>query len=692
MKRAIVTMVLCGALVAQRQEETPVFKASANLVIVTVSVKGKDGRPVKGLQKTDFTVTENGKAQVVSVFDFQELEETPRVATASLEGAAAAPVAAAPPAGSTRYRDRRLLTLFFDWTSLQPAEQVRAKDAAEKFLKEQMSPVDRVQVVSFGSRLKVDQEFTSDKEALLALIKKYQAGEMSELAGEGNTDTESDDSSAYAADETEFNIFNTDRKLGALEDMAKKLAALPEKKAVVYFSSGISRTGDDNQAQLRATVNAAVRANVSFYPIDVRGLQAEPPGGAASGGGGSGRGTGMFSGQTQNRQRQSKLSSEDTLVMLAEDTGGKALLDNNELTLGIQQAQEDMQSYYILGYYSNDERKDGQFRRVDVKLAPETGKRLQAKLEFRRGYFAQKEWKSFDSSDKEKQLQDALLLGDPVTDLRLALEVNWFRMNRERYFIPVAVKIPGSAIPLKKQGSAETTTFDFIGQVKDSKGIQLAAVRDSIKIQLREEKAGQLASRNLIYDTGFTLSPGKYSIKMLVRENQTGKMGTFETGFTIPELGDVKNKARLSTVVWSSQRTPVTEAVGVADKKAAKKQESHPLVRDKQKLLPSVTHVFHAGQTLYVYAEVYDPAAPEEQSRPAVAAAVTVYRDKKMVLQSAPVQVSALKEGRNQTAGVYLEIPLKELPAGEYTAQLNVVDQVGQKFAISRAPLVMVAR
>ncbi len=702
MRRNLITLLMAFTLAAQQPDEVPVFRTSANLVIITVFVRDRNGKPLTGLKKEDFVLSENGKPQTISVFDFQQLTPEPKEAApraAAVEAQPAAGAESGPPPGRARFRDRRLLVLFFDWSALKTEDQIHAKEAAEKFLLEKMTPADLVQIVTFGSELKVEQDFTSDRDTLLAVIRRFQAGEMSELAQQGETSTDTSDDSAFTADDTEFNIFNTDRKLAALEDLARNLSGLPEKKAVVYFSGGVSRTGDDNQAQIRATVNSAVRSNVSFYPVDVRGLQAEPPGGAAGGsggvGGGGGRGgggTGLFSGQTQSRQRQQQFDEQDSLTMLAEDTGGKALFDNNDLVLGIQQAQEDQQSYYILGYYSSDERKDGQFRRVDLKLAPASQSRLQARLDYRRGYFADKEFKAFNSYDKEKQLSDALLLGDPVTDLRVALEVNWFRLGGSVYFAPVALKIPGSAVPLKKQGRGETTTFDFIGQVKDAKGALAGTVRDAIKIQLRDEKAGQLASRNLVYDTGFTLQPGEYTLKMLVRENLTGKMGTFETKFTIPDVSTVKDRARLSSVVFGAQRVPISEAVGAADKKDTKRQKTHPLVRDKQKLLPSVTHVFHKGQNLFVYAELYDPATPEPRKQPAVAAELNVYLGKRLVYESQPVVVNALKDARSGTAPVFLEVPLKDLPPGQYTAQLNVIDQAGQKAAFARSPLVVMAR
>jgi VWFA-related protein len=376
-------------------------------VLVTVFARDKQGKPLAGLKKEDFTLLENGKPQKISVFDFQNLDVPPPAqALVARESQATAPATPAPaPQGSQRYRDRRLLVLYFDWSSLPAADQVRAKEAAVKFIRDQMTPADLVSIVSFGSKLKVDQEFTADKDLLLELIGKFQTGVMSELAAAvSDDDPDASDDAAFTADDTEFNIFNTDRKLAALEDTARRLGALPEKKAIVYFSSGVSRTGAQNESQMRATINAAVRANVSFYPVDVRGLAAEPPGGGAASAGG--RGTGIFSGQTQTRQRDRAMQTQDTLTSLASDTGGKALLDDNDISAGIRQAQKDLQSYYVLGYYSSDERRDGQFRRVEVKLAPA----LQGKLDFRNGYYAQKDFKAFNNYDKERQLEDALTL------------------------------------------------------------------------------------------------------------------------------------------------------------------------------------------------------------------------------------------------------------------------------------------
>jgi VWFA-related protein len=130
-----------------------------------------------------------------------------------------------------------------------------------------------------------------------------------------------DQSNPFVADETQFNIFNTDRKLSAIESVGKLFAGFPEKKFLVHFSSGIETTGTENQSQLRSTVNALNQANTSLYTVDARGLIAAPPGGDASQGSASGNAN--YSGRTIRNQMASISGSQETLTTLALDTGGR---------------------------------------------------------------------------------------------------------------------------------------------------------------------------------------------------------------------------------------------------------------------------------------------------------------------------------------------------------------------------------
>jgi len=706
--RSIIATFLCGLLIASaqtQQQNAPAapksvtrFEATSQLVVVDVTAKDKSGAPIKGLKASDFAITEDGKRQDIKVFEYQELEETampepklqPRPAVAAagvkapeapiVKSVTANQIAPAKP-GEVKYKDRRLLVMFFDMSSMPVQDQIRAQTAAQKFLKSQMTQSDLMAIMTNSTELKVLQDFTDDRDALAKVIKGLTIGEGSDLAVDGSTgaDNEEDTGAAYAADETEFNIFNTDKKLAALETAAKMLGSLSEIKALVYFASGVSKTGIDNEAQLRATINAAIRNNVKFYPIDARGLVASAPLGDATKG--SPGGAGMYSGSSSRTQQSSFQGQQETLYTLAADTGGKALLDNNDLALGIQQAQKDISSYYIVGYYSTNTALDGRYRRIKLAV---TNTAI-AKVDYRPGYFAGKTFNKFTSSDKERQLQEALMLGDPVTDLSIAVEVDYFRLARDRYFVPVTVKIPGSELELAKHGGAETTKLDFIGEVKDAKGATQGNVRDYQEIKLKGETASQLTKRTLAYDTGFTLPPGTYTLKFLTRENESGKMGTFETKFTIPDLTTQVKYLPISSVVLSNQRQDMKDSLATAEKDK-KLLASNPLIQDNQKLIPSVTRVFRKDQDMYVYLEAYQPEA--ETTKP-ITASVSFYRGKVKAFETDPLEITEGLNAKSKALPVRFSVPMAKLQPGKYTCQVSVLDRAGQKFAFWRAPMVL---
>jgi VWFA-related protein len=705
--RPLTTILLAWVMIAPAQQNQPAvsngavkFESNVQLVVVDVTVKDKSGNPIEGLTDKDFTITEDGKPQTIKVFKFQRLEEearpepalTPRPRPRIVAEEPAKPavkslttnqIAPSRP-GEVKYQDRRLLVMFFDMTSMPIQDQIRAQTAALKFIKTQMTPSDLMAIMTFSSDLKVLQDFTDDRDALNSTIKKLTVGEGSDLAVDGSTgaDNESDNGDAYTADDTEFNIFNTDRKLAALESAARMLGSLSEKKALVYFASGVSKTGAENEAQLRATVNAAVRNNVAFYPIDARGLVASAPlGDATKASPGS---TSMYSGSGARTQESSFQGTQETLFTLAADTGGKALLDNNDLAMGIQQAQKDISSYYILGYYSSNEKLDGHYRRIKLTPAPKLSARI-GKMDYRQGYFAGKEFRQFNSDDKERQLQEALMLGDPMTDLTIAMEVNYFRMARDRYFVPVTIKVPGSEFELAKHGGAESTKIDWIGEVKDAKGQIQGNVRDISDIKLKGETTSQLSKTSIAYNTGFTLAPGTYTIKVLAREDESGKMGTFEQKFVIPDLTSEQKRLPISAVVLSNQRQDLSTAVYTAEKDKKLLAED-PLVQDNKRLIPSVTRVFRKGQDMYVYLEAYEPAA---QSTQPVIATVSFYRGKLKAFETAPLEVIDGLNPKSKALPLKFDVPLGKLAPGRYDCQVSVLDPTGRKFSFWRAPVVV---
>jgi len=670
---------------------TPVFRTGANLVTVDVTVKDKAGKVIEGLKASDFAVLEDGKQQKVSIFEFQKLssepEPPPPLSLADqleLPKAPKTTITAAVP-GQVQYHNKRLLAFLFDFSSMQILDQLRAQEAALKFLDKQITKDDLVAILLYTSTLQVGTDFTDDREVLTHIIKTLPIGEMAEYATLADTgDCSSPDTqAAFVADETEFNIFNTDQKLAAIEKVARMLATLPERKQLVYFNGGINKTGVDNQAQLEASINAAVKANVTIYPVDARGLMALPPGGDASKA--ASRGAGAFNGSAYNSQRATVNDSQETLVTLAADTGGKAFTDSNDLTLGIEQAQESLSSYYILGYYTTNNAEDGKYRKISVKLT----NGLNAKLEHRPGYWASKNWSKLTGQDKEQQLKEALSAGDPVTDLPLALQVDYFRVGPTAYFVPVSVKIPGSVVELAAKGGAATTQLDFVGQIQDETRAVVGNVRDFIKVKLDSEAAK--VRKPFLYDAGFTLEPGRYQMKFLVRENLSGKMGTFETRFTVPDLSADTSGLKLSTIIWSNQREPLTAAVGTAEKLTKKTVAANPLIVGEEKVVPNITKVFRQNQSLYVSFDVYDaqPDASNAKARKIKVSMSWFNQKGGKAFDVGPLDFTQVADTRPEAVPVNIQVPLKDIAPGRYVCQINVVDETGRKFAFPRAALVV---
>ena len=591
---------------------TYTLTAKAQLVVETVVVKDKQGKFIPGLGRQGFYRYRGRRSADDPLLRApgSRGRETPVAPAApgteqiklykQLTRTQIAPEAAE----NSRYKNRRLLALYFDMTAMRPADQLRALTAAEKFLRTQMTTVDLVAILRYqGGSVDILQDFTADRNKLLSILETMIVGE-----GQGSAETVDDASSAdtgaaFGQDDSEFNVFNTDRQLSALQTAAKMLSQLNEKKSLIYFASGLRLNGIDNQAQLHATVDAAIRAGVSFWPVDARGLVAQAPLGDATQG--SPGNSGMYSGGAAQANTSNFQQSQDTLYALAGDTGGKALFDNNDLTRGIVQAQESVSDYYVIGYYTSNTARNGHFRRVKISLNQDTT----AKLDYRQGYYADKEFSHFTTVDKERQLEDALMLEDPITDLSIAMEIDHFQLNRAEYFVPIIVKIPGRELALAKRGGAEHTLIDFVGEIKDLVGgTTVSNVRDNVNIKLTDATAAELARRPIEYDTGFTLLPGKYMIKFLARDDETGRIGTYQTTFVIPNLNKEAAHVPISSVVLSSQRVDLKDALFNAEKSKdrAKEEDVNPLVQNGQKLIPSVTRVFRQNQNMYVYLQAYE--------------------------------------------------------------------------------------
>jgi VWFA-related protein len=674
----IVMMILMTAVPhaqAPRQPAT-VFRSGTELVLVNVVVRDKSGAVVRGLTRDDFAITEDDKPQTVTSFDFEELDKADAAAPAGGTPSPEATQVILPPKPAARSADvtpvaapakvdmrgRRLIVLFFDLSSMQPEEVQRAVKSAHDYVDQKLAPADLIAVASFSTALNVDQDFTSDRAQLARAIDAYGGvGAQGFDAGTtGDAEDTPDNGNAFTADDTEFNIFNTDRRLDALQTLADQLSGIEQKKSVVYFSSGMSQQGTDNQVQLRRTVDRANRANVSIYAADMRGLQAVVPGGDATQG--SRRGTSTFSGDSTRNQFSSMAASQDTLSTMAEDTGGRAFFDSNSFGAVFERVVNDTSAYYVLGYSSTNAARDGRFRRIKVRL-----KRTDLKLEYRSGYYAPRDFAHSSKDDREQQLQDQLLSDLSATDLSAFVSTAYFRLADNRYFVPLSVIVPGYQIPITKTTSKDKATVDVLGIVRDEQRRPVGRIRDTVK--LSTDAADELAKKTVQYQTGFEMPPGKYRVKIVVRENQGGAFGSYETDIVVPDLK--KESLKMSAVV-----------VGTQLQQGARKDDRNPLARDGRELVPNVTHVVSSGQHLYFYYEVYDPAQPVK-----VMTSIAFFRGKVRTFETPVVQTTELAGSDKKTAVFQFDVPASALKPGLYTCQINVVDDAAGNFTFPRLQL-----
>ncbi len=647
------------------------LKANAELVLTNVIARdAKTGELITGLKQSDFKIFENGKEQQIDSFDFESVDMATPLKEGTVNGLAAGPTGskAVVVAKPEELRNHRLIVMFFDLTSMQPEDLERSVDAAQAFLKTKMQPADLVALVSLGDTLNVDQDFTADKNALISEVGAYNGTEGQGFAQGANANTNQvEDTTAYTPDESEYNDLNTDRELFALRSISQSLAKINEKKSLLYFSGGISRDGIENEASLRSAINAAVRADLAIYSVDTRGLQAVTPLGDASTG--SLRGQSGFNGGALTANMNANFASQEVMATLSSDTGGKAFFDSNDFAPAFAQVQNDNSAYYAIGFHSTNPARDGKYRKLTVKID-----RPGVKLDYRPGYYAPADFKHSGKEDREQELQDQLASDLPATDMAVYMNAMYFRLDENRFFMPVSLVVPGSQIPFVKGGDKDKATLDIIGAVLDQTQRPVGRVRDTVKLNL--DPSLQARQKNIQYTTSFNLPPGKYQLKFVVRENQTGRMGSFIADVTLPDLK--KAPLKMSSIVLASQRQP------------SKKDD--PLVRDGEEYVPNISHVFRQDQHMYLLYEIYDPAhekaaegAPKE-AKPAIdlLSSLELIQGSTKVYETPIVQAKSINVEGRDAVSIELDVPLSGLKPGPYVCQLNVVDDAAGSFAFPR--------
>jgi VWFA-related protein len=660
------------------QSSGPILKMNGELVLTNVVARdSKTGEVIQGLKQSDFSIYESGKQQHIETFDFESVDKATPLNEAMVSGLAAGATGngtkAVVVAKPEELRNHRLIVMFFDLTSMQPEDLDRSVLAAQDFLRTKMQPADLIALVSLGDTLNVDQDFTADKNALINEVGVYNGTEGQGFAlGATANSNQVEDTTASTPDEEEYNDINTDRELFALQAVSKSLEKITEKKSLLYFSGGIQRDGIENQASLRATINSAVRANLAIYSVDTRGLQAVTALGDASTG--SLRGSGAYSGGALLNNMNNNFATQEVMGTLSSDTGGKAFFDSNDFAPAFAQVERDTSAYYAIGFRSTNPVRDGKYRKLTIKI-----NRPGVKLEYRPGYYAPADFKHSGHEDRERELEEQLASDLPATDIAVYLDALYFRLNENRFLVPVSLIVPGSQIPFVKGGDKDKATLDIIGSVIDEVKRPIGSARQTIKLNLDPSLAAR--QKNIQYTTSFSLPPGKYQVKFVVRENQTGRMGSFVADITLPDMK--KSPLKMSSIVLASMRQP--------------SKKDSPLVRSGEEYVPNISHVFRQDQHMFLLYEIYSPAreklaadAPKgSKAGINLLSSLELIQGATKVFETPLVEARAINvEGRDAVA-IELDVPLGGLKPGPYVCQLNVIDDAGGSFAFPRFALLV---
>jgi hypothetical protein len=366
---------------------------------------------------------------------------------------------------------------------------------------------------------------------------------------------------------------------------------------------------------------------------------------------------------------QGNFASQEVMSTLSVDTGGKAFFDSNDFAPAFAQVERDTSAYYAIGFHSTNPARDGRYRKLTIKI-----NRPGIKLEYRPGYYAPADFQHSGHEDRERELEEQLASDLPATDMAVYMDAMYFRLDENRFFVPVSLIVPGSQIPFVKGGDKDKATLDIIGSVIDEFKRPIGHARETVKLNL--DPSLQARQKNIQYTTSFNLPPGKYQMKFVVRENQTGRMGSFEAEIALPDMK--KSPLKLSSIVLASMRQP--------------SKKDSPLVRGGEEYVPNISHVFRQDQHLYLLYEIYGPAREKaaenapKGTKPGInlLSSLELIQGSTKVYETPIVQAKAINvEGRDAVA-IELDVPLAALKPGPYVCQLNVIDDAGGSFAFPR--------
>ncbi len=510
-----------------------ILKSTTRLVQVSVVATHK-GEPVPDLKKEDFEITERGKSEPITLFSVESngalpsspVKLPPGVFTNSLEQRPGTPAS--------------VTIILLDNLNTHWADQSYARQQVIKFL-QQIQPEDRIGLYVLGPGLRVLHDYTADSSLLLQKLAKYSGALPDVSVAEANAGLRPTDNPQLenwlaggrgGATGAERDFYLVNRALGtlkSLEFIADHLASLPGRKNLIWVSGGFPQLiGFDNQASWRdpsreqrtfgdeitQTVRAMNNANLAVYPVDARGLMTDP----------------RFSAErrTVNLREAPRAPigsrNQDTMRELAERTGGKAFYNTNDLKSAIREAVADTRITYTIGYYPQDEKFDGKFHDIKVKV-----NRPGVSLRYRKGYFDLAEQPQDDKSRK-RELRDAVFSPIDATEVPIAVMVKATDQPKTNSLL-ITMQIDPKGFKLQEQDGRWTGKVDVLFVQKDTQGRQFDGADDTIELRLLQANFEKVSKDGLLYRKIIDRNTRASELRVVVRDAASGSIGSVTIPF-----------------------------------------------------------------------------------------------------------------------------------------------------------------
>jgi VWFA-related protein len=668
---------------AGRPELPPiVFKAEANYVEIDVVVSDPGGAPVGALTKDDFTVTEDGKPQTVSVFSHVEIPIEVRERT---------PVTSEPDVQTNaRPFEGRVFVIVFDDLHISPERTPHAMKVAREFITRHLGANDLAAVIQTSGNKKGAQDFTGNQRLLLNAVSAFSGRKLRSATLEKiDFYNATKDLPAPPPIQDTSNAERIGRAvstLATLKSLSQRLAGLHgRRKAVLLISEGldyditvmlsdeVNRDPTAVRDAMHAMVGAATQANVSIYSIDPRGLTAgidgftelaNLPGDTAI----PGRGRDPVGLDTAGFQRETRVD-QDSLRTLADDTGGFAAVNLNDLQPSFARLVKETSSYYILGYDPGDHKPDGRFHKVTVKV-----KRPGLEVRARPGYFSPKADSrpskvAVKKDDASPELHAALDNPLPQAGLEIHAWAGSFQGDKGKASLAITVEFPGRNMKFTEKNGLYVDDLETSLVALDQAGQSMGGTHGLIPIALQPAAMAAARRNRLRMQSRLELPPGRYRLRVAARETAPGgAMGSLHYDVEVPDFnsGDLALSGLAMTSAYAS-RSPTAAP--------------DPVFRQILPAPPTALRDFPANDTLAVFAEIYDSGTASHD----VDIRTTIRNDEGSTVfaseETRPTE--APKKGRSRL-GYTARIPLPHPPAGEYTLRVEARSRLDQRAAAAR--------